>query len=45
MSRAPGRRWHEAMLLGLALLALARPAAGQEDQAPPVAPPCPLRAS
>ena len=41
MSHAPGRRWHEAMLLGLALLALARPAAGQEDQAPPVAPPSP----
>src|SRR5204862_3107972 len=41
MSQAPGRRWHQAMLLGLALLALARPAASQEDQAPPVAPPSP----
>src|SRR5207248_1593070 len=41
MSHAPTRWWYQAMLVGLSLLALARPAAGQEDQAPPVAPPSP----
>ena len=43
MSQATNRWRRGAVLVGLAWLAAARPATGQEDQAPPVAPPPPPR--